>query len=153
MDSYRRKWIFNHKDLPVSDDDKLQIKPLDDKSAMQVWTRWISNKSRSAEYFSKGDWPARNKAWTKTEDWQQSWDSNDNSLPPEMESFINWPQDTPIFFCYEKYQVIETTWEVFIRNWKCFLFFDNGPLLISPKYTQALMFEQSGQYLLGTRAY
>ena len=37
LDTYRRKWIFNHKDLPVSDDDKTVILPLTDKSAMLVW--------------------------------------------------------------------------------------------------------------------
>ena len=69
MENYRRKWIFNHKDIPVSDQDLKLIKPLDDKSAMQLWNRWISNKSNCPERFSKGDWPARAKAWSKTDNW------------------------------------------------------------------------------------
>ena len=153
MANYRRKWIFNHQDLPVSEQDICLIKPLDEKSAMQVWNRWISNKSSSADRFTKGDWPARSKAWSKTENWQTAWDEDENILPEGLADFINWSNETTVFFCYEKYQIIETTWEVFVRNWKCFLFFDDGPLLISPKHTQALMFNQDGQYHLGSRRY
>ncbi|SQH77587.1 conserved protein of unknown function [Shewanella benthica] len=29
LEQYQRKWIFNHKDLPVTYEDKAFIKPLD----------------------------------------------------------------------------------------------------------------------------
>ena len=151
LDTYRRKWIFNHKDLPVSDEDKTGILPLTDKSAMLVWNQWISNKSSRDEQFTQGDWAAKANAWVKTDHWQSAWDSEDNSLPEMLAEFIQWPEDTQVYFCYEKYQVIETRWDVFVRNWKCFLFFDDGPILISPKQKQAVMFEQNGQYKLGVR--
>ncbi|MCE9686660.1 MULTISPECIES: DUF2947 domain-containing protein [Shewanella] len=151
LDLYRRKWIFNHKDLPVTDQDKCAIRPLDEKSAMGVWNQWISNKSSRAEQFTKGDWAAKVDAWQQTEHWQSAWDSEDAGLPEPLAAFIPWPDDAPVYFCYEKYQIIETRWDVFVRNWKCFLFFDDGPLLISPKHKQAVMFEQSGQYKLGLR--
>ena len=151
LETYRRKWIFNHKDLPVTDEDKAYILPLTDKSAMDVWNQWISNKSSCAEQFTKGDWAAKANAWTKTDHWQGVWDSEDSDLPVMLAEFIQWPDETPVFFCYEKYQVIETRWDVFVRNWKCFLFFDDGPILISPKQKQAVMFEQNGQYKLGIR--
>lgn len=151
LNEFRRKWIFNHQDLPVTDEDKLSIKPLTEKSSMEVWNQWISNKSSRAEQFTKGDWAAKANAWTKTDHWQSAWDSEDNSLPEMLAEFIQWPDETPVYFCYEKYQIIETRWDVFVRNWKCFLFFDDGPILISPKQKQAVMFEQSGQYKLGIR--
>lgn len=151
LDSYKRKWIFNHKDLPVSDADKALIKPLAEKSAMLVWNQWISSKSSCAEQFTKGDWPAKVDAWSLTEHWQAAWDSEEEQLPEAISAHIDWSSKTQVFFCYEKYQVIETSWEVFVRNWKCFLFFDDGPLLISPNKKQALFFHQSGQYQLGVR--
>ncbi|WP_394128823.1 DUF2947 domain-containing protein [Shewanella maritima] len=151
LNQYKRKWIFNHKDLPVTEADQLQIKPLSDKSAMQVWNKWISNKSSRAEQFAKGDWAAKDSAWSVTEHWQSAWDSEDNSLPEGLFEHIDWLDDDVVFFCYEKYQVIETRWDVFVRNWKCFLFFDDGPLLIAPPHKQAVMFEQSGQFKLGQR--
>ncbi|NKF51059.1 DUF2947 domain-containing protein [Shewanella sp. WXL01] len=151
LDQYKRKWIFSHKDLPVTDDDKQAIKPLSDKSAMEVWNKWISNKSSRAEQFTKGDWPAKDSAWKITEHWQAAWDSEDNAMPEVVSQHIDWADDTQVFFCYEKYQIIETRWDVFVRNWKCFLFFDDGPLLIAPGQKQAMMFEQSGQFKLGVR--
>lgn len=93
LDQYRRKWIFNHKDLPVSDQDKAAILPLDQKSAMEVWNRWISNKSSCAEDFTKGDWASRSSTWHQTEYWQSHWDSEDNSLPEPLAEFIDWPAD------------------------------------------------------------
>lgn len=151
LDQYQRKWIFNHKDLPVSDDDKAFIKPLDQKSSMEVWNKWISNKSSRAEQFTKGDWAAKTDAWLETDHWQSAWDSEAAELPEILHHHFDWEHDTPIYFCYEKYQVIETRWDVFVRNWKCFLFFDDGPLLISPKKKQAAIFHQSGQYQVGQR--
>lgn len=148
---YKRKWIFNHKDLPVTDEDKTLIKPLSQKASMEVWNKWISNKSSYAEQFGKGDWAAKDSAWTDTEHWQSAWDSEEAALPEPIALHIDWQDGAKVYFCYEKYQVIETRWDVFVRNWKCFLFFDDGPLLISPKQKQAIMFLQSGQYKLGNR--
>ncbi|WP_394200650.1 DUF2947 domain-containing protein [Shewanella waksmanii] len=151
LEQYKRKWIFNHKDLPVSEPDKTAIKPLDQKSSMEVWNKWISNRSSRTEQFTKGDWAAKASAWIETDHWQSAWDSEDPAMPDMLASHFDWPDDTAIYFCYEKYQVIETTWAVFSRNWKCFLFFDDGPLLISAKKKQAALFHQSGQYQIGTR--
>lgn len=53
LEQYKRKWIFNHKDLPVSEADKALIKPLDQKSSMEVWNKWISNRSSRSEQFAK----------------------------------------------------------------------------------------------------
>ncbi|WP_028771661.1 DUF2947 domain-containing protein [Shewanella waksmanii] len=151
LEQYKRKWIFNHKDLPVSEADKALIKPLDQKSSMEVWNKWISNRSSRTEQFTKGDWAAKGDAWSETDHWQSAWDSEDSSMPEILQLHFDWLEEAPVYFCYEKYQVIETTWGVFARNWKCFLFFDDGPLLISPKKKQAAIFHQSGQYQVGSR--
>ncbi|MCL1125054.1 DUF2947 domain-containing protein [Shewanella surugensis] len=151
LEQYPRKWIFNHKDLPVSEKDKGHIHPLTQKSAMLVWNKWISNKSSRSEQFDNGDWAAKQDAWKNMDHWQSAWDSEAAELPELLTHFIDWPDNAIVYFCYDKYQVIETTWEVFVRNWKCFLFFDDGPLLISPKQKQAVLFHQNGQYQVGHR--
>ncbi|RTR39301.1 DUF2947 family protein [Shewanella canadensis] len=151
LEQYKRKWIFNHKDLPVTDEDKAQIKPLDQMGSMEVWKKWVSNRSNHSEQFSKGDWPAKGDVWGEPDDWQSAWDSEDPALPELFAEFFDWKDDSTVYFCYEKYQVIETRWDVFVRNWKCFLFFDDGPLLISPKHKQAAFIHQDGQYQLGQR--
>ncbi|ABO23185.1 DUF2947 domain-containing protein [Shewanella loihica] len=151
LEQYKRKWIFNHKDLPVTDEDKACIKPLDQKSSMTVWNQWVSNKSSRSEQFAKGDWAAKGDAWQETDHWQSAWDSDSPALPELFQNHFDWQDETQVYFCYDKYQIIETRWDVFVRNWKCFLFFDDGPLLIAPKKKQAAFFHQSGQYQLGKR--
>lgn len=148
---YQRKWIFNHKDLPVNELDKPLIKPLTQQSAMKVWDQLISNKCSTPDQLTKGDWPSNNRCWTKTINWMEPWESDDSALPETIAEFIQWPAESLVYFCYEKYQIIETTWQVFSHNWKCFLFFDNGPILVSPENDQALMFTQDGLVKLGKR--
>ena len=152
LQEYRRKWIFNHNEIPVSDEDKSIIKPLTEQSAMLVWNTFISKKSIRPDLISKGDWAARSNSWKKEGLWQAAWDSEESALPEPILESIDWEDDTPIFFCYEKYQVIETTWAVFQRNWKCFLFFDDGPLLVSSAEKQAIWFQQNGEFQLGIRS-
>ncbi|MGB0893851.1 MAG: DUF2947 domain-containing protein [Parashewanella sp.] len=152
LDQFKKKWIFNHNELPVSEQDKLMIKPLSDKSSMKLWNMLISNKSSRSDLFSKGDWAARSNSWKKSDQWQTSWDSDTPELPQLLDEYIQWPDDTLVYFAYDKYQLIESTWEVFKRNWKCFLFFDDGPLLISPNFRQAVWFQQDGTYQLGIRS-
>ena len=152
LTEYRRKWIFNHNEIPVSDDDKNEIKPLTEKSAMLIWNKLISNKSIRPDLISKGDWAARSNSWKKEGLWQSAWDCDEPQLPEPIPESIEWNDDVIVYFCYEKYQVIETTWEVFKRNWKCFLFFDDGPLLVSAQEKQAIWFQQNGEFQLGIRS-
>ncbi|KFZ36553.1 hypothetical protein HR45_15580 [Shewanella mangrovi] len=151
LEQYRRRWMFNHHELPVSEADALQIKPLTQKSAMDLWNRLVSNKSVSPEEFAKGDWPTRTSTWHQSDEWQAAWDSDDQALPELIAQFIEWPEDAKVFFCYEKYDVIETTWGCFKRNWKCFLFNDNEPLFISSQHRQAVWFHQDGSCDIGLR--
>ncbi|MDF0532933.1 DUF2947 domain-containing protein [Shewanella sp. A32] len=149
---YRRKWIFSHHEMPVSEKEKADILPLTSKSAMELWNCWISNKSSCAEQFTKGDWADRKSTWHHTDNWQSQWDSEQPDLPEALAQFIPWADDTRVYFCIEKYEVIETSWATFKQHWKCFLFCDDGPLLISNQHRQAVWFSQDGNYRLGLRS-
>jgi hypothetical protein len=48
--------------------------------------------------------------------------------------------------------VIETTWDVFKRTWKNFLFMDDGPLLIGKKRDQVVQFMSNGTYRIGDKS-
>ncbi len=82
----------------------------------------MSSQSSDADHFEKGDWAFDKKIWSDAMDWQQAWDSDEPELPAELLADIKWEDNTTIFFCYEKYNIIETKWGVFKRNWKNFLF-------------------------------
>ena len=151
LDSYPRKWIFTHASMPVEAADLAQIKPFTQARSAQIWREHISNQSPDADHFEKGDWAFDKKIWSDSIDWQQAWDCDDIDMPQEALDFIDWEDNTTVFFCYEKYNVIETKWGVFKRNWKNFLFFDDGPILIGRKKKQALWFHSNGTFKYASR--
>ncbi|WP_273857215.1 DUF2947 domain-containing protein [Photobacterium sp. GSS17] len=151
LDSYSRKWIFTHASMPVEADDLAQIKPFTQARSAQLWREHVSSQSPDADHFEKGDWPADQKIWSQSFDWQSAWDGDDIDLPDAISAELSWEDNTTVFFCYEKYNVVETKWGVFKRNWKNFLFFDDGPLLLGRKKKQAVWFKSNGTFQIGHR--
>ncbi|PSV48369.1 DUF2947 domain-containing protein [Photobacterium indicum] len=151
LDKYSRKWIFTHASMPVAAADLEEIKPFTQARSSQIWSEHISKHSPDADHFEKGDWASNEKIWSEDTDWQTEWDNDDATLPNEVLEFIDWEDNTTVFFCYEKYNVIETKWGVFKRNWKNFLFFDDGPMLIGRKKKQVLWFNSNGTFKSGLR--
>ncbi len=151
LDSYTRKWIFTHASMPVAEDDLTLIRPFTQARSSDIWRDHISRQSPDADHFEKGDWAANDAMWSAAIDWQKAWDNDEPELPQEVLDFIDWEDNTTVFFCYEKYNLIETKWGVFKRNWKNFLFFDDGPMLIGRKKTQVIWFQSNGTCTLGHR--
>ena len=90
------------------------------------------------------------KAVTRT-DWMVSWESDNEALPLGVDEFLSWQDDVTVYFCYEKYNIIETRWSIFKRYWKNFLFYDDGPILIARRRKEALWFDSKGNVRLGHR--
>ena len=151
LDNYSRKWIFTHASMPVAESDLALIKPFTQARSAQIWGEHVSRQSPDADHFENGDWAHNDKIWSAPIDWQQAWDSDEPEMPEEMLDFLDWEDNTTVFFCYEKYNVIETKWGVFKRNWKNFLFFDDGPMLLGRKKTQAVWFSSKGTFRLANR--
>lgn len=151
LKDYKNGWVFRHQDLPLSDDDLAEIKPLSAQAAGDVWRTYISADAAHHENFDNKDWPAKDSSWSGAADWQQAWDADSVDMPEELSEFIDWVPETLVYFCYDAENVIETRWSVFQRAWKNFLFFDDGPILVGKKREQALQFFQSGQFKLGKR--
>ncbi len=152
LNDYPRKWIFTHQSMPVPVDDLELIKPMDQVRSAQLWKDNISAQSPDAERLSSSDWPSKTQSWINDIQWMEAWESDDPQLPAEILEHIRWQDDVTVYFCYEKYNVIETKWDVFKRNWKNFLFFDDGPILIGRRRDEALWFHSDGRVKLGKRA-
>ncbi|WP_366931801.1 DUF2947 family protein [Moritella sp.] len=75
-----------------------------------------------------------------------------HELPEEVLAHLTWDDNSKVYFCYERFNMIETNWGTFKRNWKNFLFYDDGALLISAKRKETLSFKENGSVLIGTRA-
>lgn len=89
--------------------------------------------------------------WKDEVDWMKAWEADENVLPQEVSDFIDWQDDVTVYFCYEKYNVIETKWSVFKKYWKNFLFYDDGPILLGRRRSEALWFSTDGTVKLGKR--
>ncbi len=151
LDEYQRKWIFTHQSMPVPEEDLAAIKPMTQARASQLWKENISAQSPDAERLSSSDWPMKESNWQQTIDWMAAWEADEEAMPHELEEFIDWQDDVTVYFCYEKYNVIETKWSVFKKHWKNFLFYDDGPILIGRRRKEALWFDTQGTVKLGFR--
>ncbi|CAH0992682.1 hypothetical protein SIN8267_02815 [Sinobacterium norvegicum] len=151
FDEYKKAWVFRHRDLPVSAEDLAAIKPMTPQRSSEVWGLNISELSTEPDHFTNGDWAAAKKTWKVNDRWQEAWDSEESTLPEAVLENIDWDDNTVVYFCYDSDNVIETTWAVFQRCWKNFLFFDDGPLLIGRKRLQVAQFFQNGNVQVGER--
>ncbi|MDC5707211.1 DUF2947 domain-containing protein [Vibrio europaeus] len=151
LDEYQRKWIFTHQSMPVPDEDLAAIKPMTQARASQLWKENISAQSPDADRLSSSDWPMKESNWKQEVDWMAAWEADDEAMPSELTEFIDWQDDVTVYFCYEKYNVIETKWSVFKKHWKNFLFYDDGPILIGRRRKESLWFDTKGTVKLGFR--
>ncbi|ANU36633.1 DUF2947 domain-containing protein [Vibrio scophthalmi] len=151
LDQYQRKWIFTHQSMPVAEQDLEAIKPMDQARAAQLWKDNISAQSPDADRLASSDWPMKAPNWSNSVDWMTAWESDEEELPAEILEFIDWQDDVTVYFCYEKYNILETKWSIFKKYWKNFLFYDDGPFLIGRRRTEALWFDDKGQVKLGKR--
>ncbi len=150
LDDYQRKWIFTHNSMPVPEADLEQIKPMTQARAAQYWKENLSAQSPDADRFSSQDWPSKAGSWSSDEvDWMGEWESDDETLPQAILEHIDWQDDVTVYFCYEKYNIIETKWAIFKRHWKNFLFYDDGPILLGRRRKEALWFNTNGKVKLG----
>ncbi|CCN37277.1 hypothetical protein VINI7043_12091 [Vibrio nigripulchritudo ATCC 27043] len=151
LDEYQRKWIFTHQSMPVPEEELEQIKPMTQARSAQLWKENISAQSPDAERLSSQDWPMKTSNWLHEVDWMQDWDSEIEDLPAEILEHVDWQDDVTVYFCYEKYNIIETKWAFFKKYWKNFLFYDDGPILIGRRRNEALWFSDSGTVKVGYR--
>ncbi|MCW8332922.1 DUF2947 domain-containing protein [Vibrio sp. SCSIO 43135] len=152
LDEYQRKWIFTHQSMPIPEHDLAQIKPMSEARAAQLWKENISAQSPDSERFSSSDWPSKESNWPDSVDWMANWEDDELGLPEEVLNHLDWQDDVTVYFCYEKYNVIETKWSIFRKHWKNFLFYDDGPILIARRRKQALWFDSEGLVQLGYRS-
>lgn len=151
LDQYQRKWIFTHQSMPVPEQDLVHIKPMSQARAAQFWLENISAQSPDSERLSSQDWPRKAGSWINEISWMKEWEGDDESLPVDILAHIDWQNDVTVYFCYEKYNIIETQWSVFKKYWKNFLFYDDGPILLGRRRAQALWFGSNGKVKLGNR--
>lgn len=151
LESLKNTWIFKHKSLLISEDDLVKIKPMNIERANLLWDTFISKQVDHPDFFKKGDWPSDKSNWSDQGKWEGVWDSNEDTLPLLIKDHLNWDQNTVVYYCSSRDNVIETSWIIFQRCWKNFLFMDDGPILLGKKRHQAVQFSNNGTFKIGLK--
>lgn len=151
LEELKNAWIFKHKSLPIQEKDLLKIKPMAKERANVLWDTFISRQVDHPDFFKKGDWPFDKSNWSEQGKWEGVWDSNEDKLPELMSEHIVWDNNTIVYYCSNRDNVIETNWGVFNRCWKNFLFMDDGPILIGKKRQQVVQFNSNGYFKIGEK--
>jgi len=149
IEQLKNAWIFRHKSLPINEGDLIKIKPMAEARANILWDTFISKQVDHPDFFKKGDWPFDKSSWLDQGKWETIWDSDDANLPALVLEHLKWDNNTVVYFCSARNKVIETTWLVFKRCWKNFLFIDDGPLLIGKKRKETVQFNANGLFKTG----
>ena len=151
LSQLKNAWVFKHKSLPISPEDLEKIKPMAQTRAQVLWDTFISKQVDHPDFFKKGDWPLSANTWQDSAKWEGIWDSNNSALPTLILEHLTWDDNTVVYYCCHRQQVIETTWAVFKRCWKNFLFMDDGVILIGKKRQQVVQFLSNGQFKVGNK--
>ena len=151
IDDLKYAWVFRFKQLPISEQDFNAIKPMSSARSSALWAQFISKQVDHPDFFKEGDWPFNDDTWTETLPWQKAWESDDEQLPEVILEQLDWQDNTTVYYCNSRKQVIETTWAVFKRCWKNFLMMDDGPILIAKKRSEAVQFLSNGNFKIGRK--
>jgi hypothetical protein len=152
LESFSRAWIFKHPDAPITDTDLALIKPLSEQYAEQIWSQLVSDQANHPDHFAKGDWAFSDSTWLEQGPWQDEWEKDGTTLPALIQDNLDWDLNTVVYFCYDSERVVETSWDVFRRSWKNFLFYDDGPVLVGKRRKEVLQFLGDGQVRFGRKA-
>lgn len=151
LDDYNKAWVFRHKDMPVSDNDAINIKPMTSERAAVLWTTMVSREHDHPDFFDKTDWCAQEHNFSQSVNWEKTWELAGEQLPEVILSHLDWQANTTVYFCMSRDNIIETTFDVFKRNWQNFMFLADGSLLIGKKRSNVVQFLESGVAKLGEK--
>ncbi|WP_191599961.1 DUF2947 family protein [Marinomonas algicola] len=153
FNAFKKAWAFKRDDPKIPTEDLEKIRVLSEEFSNNIWRDYVSKEQLHPDHLTPNDWLKMENHQMGRAHWESCWDSEDHSLPDEVLQHVgHWGDDTVVFFCYHSDEVIETTWVVFSRYWKNFLFFDNGPILFGKKKKQAIQFFSNGQCQLLSRS-
>jgi len=152
LDQLKNAWIFKHKSLSIKDSDLTKIKPMSVSRSNTLWDTFISKQVDHPDFFKNGDWAFNSDTWQESAQWEPRWDSEEEALPELINDHLSWDNNTVVYFCSSRNNIIETTWVVFQRCWKNFLFMDDGTLLIGKKRKEVVQFMSNGSFKIGSKS-
>lgn len=151
LDDFKKAWVFRHKDLPIDEQDLALIKPMSAARSATLWSTMVSNEKDHPDFFVPSEWTGDPKSWQESVSWEQPWEAGVELLPDVFVDFLEWEDNTTVYFCLSREQVIETRFDVFKRTWQNFMFLTDGSLLLGKKRDAVVQFLADGKAKLGHR--
>ncbi|MDP2634014.1 MULTISPECIES: DUF2947 domain-containing protein [unclassified Pseudoalteromonas] len=151
LDDYKKAWVFRHQDAPVSEQDLALIKPMSHERAAVLWSTMVSREHDHPDFFDKTDWCGKEETFTETVRWEDAWEEGEALPPEEILAHLDWQANTTVYFCMARDNIIETSFDVFKRNWQNFMFLADGSLLLGKKRDAVVQFLETGDAKLGNK--
>jgi DUF2947 family protein len=157
MISYRplgpkRDWYFFDEKYPVPGTVLPLIRPLTEQSARELWWCLVSTAGRHTMVLPGGGWPQQLLHSETRYPWHQDWNSgHPRRIAEVFRRHLPWYEDAPTHFFRCDERAVEVPWRVFVEHWPSFLFRDEGPILHSREYPEAVVFGPNGYLYIGTR--
>ncbi|MGB1293020.1 MAG: DUF2947 domain-containing protein [Pseudoalteromonas sp.] len=151
LDDYKKAWVFRHQDAPVSEQDLALIKPMSHERAAVLWSTMVSREHDHPDFFDKTDWCGKEDTFTETVRWEDAWEEGEALPPEEILAHLDWQANTTVYFCMARDNIIETSFDVFKRNWQNFMFLADGSLLLGKKRDAVVQFLETGDAKLGNK--
>jgi len=138
-------WMFDD----VESSDKKLILSHDKLASNDIWRKVISAKNTHPMKLEDDDWTTRAVNWLGYGNWMDEWNSDNAELPNDLARALLWDETDVVLMLYDNSDVIQTEWHVFKRNWKCFLYEDEGPILYNMANNQFAQFNPIGSFRHG----
>ncbi|CAH9053213.1 hypothetical protein PSECIP111951_00776 [Pseudoalteromonas holothuriae] len=151
IEEFKKAWVFKHKDLPIDDVDLNAIKLMSAERAAVLWTTMVSREKDHPDFFTQSEWAGDESTWSDSFNWEQPWEAGEPALPQTLCTFLEWEDNTTVYFCLSRKYVFETSFGVFKRCWQNFMFLADGSLLLGKKRQGVIQFLESGHAKLGLR--
>lgn len=151
LDEFGKDWVFKHHELPIDEKDLSQIKPMTPTRSAVLWSTFIHREKDHPDFITEDDWQKEQVRWAEQEVfWEQAFEDS-KPLPEEIVQHLDWQDNTTVYFCNHRDEVIETQFGVFKRHWHNFMFLADGSVLLGKKREQRVQFLSTGFARLGEK--
>ena len=144
-------WCFFFEDCAIPPENLVQIKPLTEESAQNLWRQYVSphpNFDHPALLLQES-WPQKLRSSPTYAEWKYDW--NDDTSTDFQDWLIRNLPNTSLIFQWSSCDAVQTSTEIFICHWRNFLFSDEGPFVWSLQQPQAIRFMPNGVAYAGFR--
>lgn len=141
-----------HDRVPIPESDRARVERLDVASSRAVW-RAVFGGVAPATFDALNDWLSRLRDGGERFRWVDAWEASDYGWAERtLRPHFPWPDETTVLFIWTPDRALQTSFGIFLRHWRAFLFDDEGPLLASMSGDEVAWFWPGSSGVVGRRS-